>query len=461
MRLRLATAATTLALLLAHVAEPVAAHGLRSSSSSSSSDPASSSAAATAAAAKQAQTTPTPTTEKAPAAGAASPNAKPAPAAPAASGVASQQQQATEVDVAALPEGMVLGLMEADKRQGLAMAMATLHDAVVAGRQGQGGRKLFPSASPQDVFEIIRCLTSPGDGWSEIAATGHHACKVGVIYLSVMGALLLLAPVVVPINYGLEGMQAMSASIDGTEPPPTEYLGVEGVHAVSAGTDNPERPPVEGAYRTKDSDMFGGKEASSSTSDDEREEEYQRLVEMARQASEKAIGAFKKLAAARRLLKCVSGRYGKIKEDARLNKPEHAACVRAVHCRERGRKRGKARLFYFVAAARNARAGALDKGRAERRAEGRRKESEEETVRVYDREQTTRTGREGKKKTIHGASQPSYSPSLSSSFLVSLFFFLISPFLLLFSPLSVSYSFSLSPSCPSSFHLCSLLFHST
>ena len=111
----------------------------------------------------------------------------------------------------------------------------------------------------------------------------------------------MLAPVVVPIALGLEGVQAVSTKIYGTEPPPTEYLGVEGVHAVSAGTDNPERPPVEGAYRTKDSDMFQGKEASSSTSNDEREEEYQRLVEEAQQATEEAIGAFQRLAAARRL----------------------------------------------------------------------------------------------------------------------------------------------------------------
>ena len=102
MRLCVATVATTVVLLLvaALVAEPVAAHGLRSSSSSSSSSAASGETSQ------------------------------------AALHEARAQQQQAEVDVAALPEGVVFGLMEADKGQEL--AMAKLHDALVASLQGQG-----------------------------------------------------------------------------------------------------------------------------------------------------------------------------------------------------------------------------------------------------------------------------------------------------------------------------------
>lgn len=300
---RLATAATTLALLLAFVAlvaAPVAAHGLRSSSSSSSSSSAPA-PVSSAAAAKEAQTTTTTTTttETAPAASGA------AHAHTARRAQPQQQEQEDEVvevelDAAArLPGGADQDEGKQQRQEGLAMAMATLRDAVVAGLRGGGGRKLLLEhfRTEQDVSEVIRCLVTPGDGWSESGATGHHRCKIGIAFFSVLFVYGIASfPIWGPMALGKEAVQLLQES---GWPSFLDSTMMERADATLGYSSGPRFFPESEINP-------GNKEASPSSSpisDEREEEEYQRLVQEAQHATEIAMGAIQRLAtaAARRL----------------------------------------------------------------------------------------------------------------------------------------------------------------
>lgn len=253
--------------------------------------------------------------------------------------------------------------VKTDKFQGLAMA-AKLYDALVAGPQIETSKMLhesmtafftqdkvqdferrlqdfvsdFTSASAtveqsqakdtdmeDSARAFLKCLATPEDGWSE--ASSEHACKLAVAwygFILLFSPLILLSiPIVVPLDIWENGVWGtrLEGTYFGDSIEATRKMAGKMPHEVdrpfvsetipesflqdvpdfmSASTDETKQPQAKDAYTRKDSDILPGKEPSSSKTDEEREE-YQRLVQEAQQAVKEAIGAFQKLAAARRL----------------------------------------------------------------------------------------------------------------------------------------------------------------
>ena len=62
----------------------------------------------------------------------------------------------------------------------------------------------------------MRCLITPGDGWNENGAPGHHGCKLGVIFYAIIAAGYVLWG---PINLGIEGVQIGSEKLHNVDWP--------------------------------------------------------------------------------------------------------------------------------------------------------------------------------------------------------------------------------------------------